>query len=388
MTAESIPSYSVFELNAAIGNLIERGFAPRFLVRATVSKPQIKKGHLWLSLTDGEASISAVIWSSKLKQLSYKPKEGEGVTVVGKLNFWAARAILNVQVLDIRPSLSTVLRQFEIVRDQLIEEGLINIDKHRALPTFPEAIAILTSQPSSALADMLKTAKDRWPLTRLIILPIPVQGNVGKEIRSTIEKLANCYKTLGLKAIVIARGGGSREDLMVFDDEDLCREVANFPIPVITGIGHEDDLTVLDLVADHRAATPTAAIVALLPNQSEVQLQLLNRRDKLDDQFNWHIRQEKQCLSQRHNELNNYSPLKLIKQKKINLSHRASILEALSPDLWLSRGFAMVKSSQGKAIHSLEGISLKDKLKIYFSDGEIEAKTEAIYPKRPTKEKQ
>ncbi len=381
MTAEAIPSYSVSELNSSIGNLVERGFAPRFLVRASVSKPQIKKGHLWLSLSDGDATISAVVWSSKLKNLSYKPKEGEGVIVIGKLNFWTARATLNVQVLDIRPSISTILRQFEIVRDQLTTEGLIDIARHRALPKFPESIAILTSKPSSALADILKTAKERWPLTRLLILPIPVQGNVAKEIQSTVQKLASCHKVLNLQAVVIARGGGSREDLMVFDDEDLCREVANFPIPVITGLGHEDDLTVLDLVSDHRAATPTAAIVALLPNKREVHLQLLNCRDKLDGQCNWLIRQKKQYLSQRHSELESCSPPKLFSQKKANLSQRAQLLEALSPELWLSRGFAVVKSTLGKTIHSLEGISVQDKLTIHFSDGEIVATAEEIHPK-------
>ena len=104
------------ELNTAVGNLLERGFAPRFLVEATVSRPQLKE-HLWLTLTDGEASISAVAWASQ-RQL-HRPEDGDGVTVVGKLNFWAAQATLNVQVLDIRPSLSTVLRQFELVRRRL-----------------------------------------------------------------------------------------------------------------------------------------------------------------------------------------------------------------------------------------------------------------------------
>ena len=184
MTAESLPNYSVRDLNAAIGTLLERGFAPRFLVEASVSKPQIKKGHLWLTLTDGNASITAVAWASKLQQLSYRPAEGDGVTVVGKLNFWATRASLAVQVIDLRPSLSTVLRQFEIVKALLLKEGIIDESKRKALPKYPEVVAILTSVPSSALADMLRTAKERWPLTQLLIIPIPVQGGVAKQIQS------------------------------------------------------------------------------------------------------------------------------------------------------------------------------------------------------------
>ena len=109
---EALPRYSVAELNAAIANLLDRGFAPRFLLEATVGRPQLKKGHLWLTLSDGEASISGVIWASQLRRLSYEPEDGDGVIVVGRLNFWSARASLAVQILDVRPALSTVLRQF------------------------------------------------------------------------------------------------------------------------------------------------------------------------------------------------------------------------------------------------------------------------------------
>ena len=225
------------ELNTAVSNLLERGFAPRFLVEATVSRPQLKKGHLWLTLTDGEASISAVAWASQLRQLRYRPEDGDGVTVVGKLNFWAARATLNVQVLDIRPSLSTVLRQFELVRRRLEEAGLLDSARRRPLPRQPRTLAVLTSVPSSALADMLRTASERWPMTRLLVVPIPVQGSVATRIREVLGRLAEEANSLGLEALVLARGGGSREDLAVFDDEDLCRDLAAFPVPVVTGLG-------------------------------------------------------------------------------------------------------------------------------------------------------
>ena len=113
MGSESgLPRYSVAELNQAIGSLLERGFAPRFMLEATVSRPQLKKGHLWLTLVDGQASIGAVVWATQLGRINHQPQEGDGVVVVGKLNFWAARATLSVQVLDLRPTLSSVLRRF------------------------------------------------------------------------------------------------------------------------------------------------------------------------------------------------------------------------------------------------------------------------------------
>jgi exodeoxyribonuclease VII large subunit len=156
----TIPRYSVAELNGAVASLLERGFAPRFLLDATVSRPQLKKGHLWMTLVDGQASITAVVWASQLARLSFVPADGDGVVVVGKLNFWSSRASLCVQALEIRPSLSSVLRQFEQVRDQLAREGLLDPARKRPLPPFPQRIALLTSCPSSALADMLRTAAE------------------------------------------------------------------------------------------------------------------------------------------------------------------------------------------------------------------------------------
>ena len=210
MSVDRLPTYSVAELNTAIGSLLERGFAPRFLLEATVSRPQLKKGHLWLTLTDGAASISGVVWASKLAQLSYRPEDGDGVTVVGKLNFWAARASLTVQALDIRPSLSTVLRDFERVRQLLEQQGVIDPNRQRRLPSQPSTIAVLTSVPSSALADMLRTAAERWPMTQLIVVPIPVQGAVASTIIDTLEGLAERTSELGIQALVLARGGFCR----------------------------------------------------------------------------------------------------------------------------------------------------------------------------------
>ena len=260
-----IPRYGVTELNAAVASLLERGFAPRFLLDASVSRPQLKKGHLWMTLVDEQASISAVVWASQLAKLSFVPEDGDGVVVVGKLNFWSNRASLCVQALDIRPSLSSVLRQFEQVRERLALDGLLDQTRKRPLPSFPRRIALLTSCPSSALADMLRTSAERWPATAVLVVPIPVQGAVQAAICRTMVEVSKQVERLGIDAIVIGRGGGSREDLAVFDNEELARCLAACPVPVVSGIGHEDDTTVADLVADYRAATPTAALVALLP---------------------------------------------------------------------------------------------------------------------------
>jgi exodeoxyribonuclease VII large subunit len=347
-------------------------------VEATVGRPQLKKGHLWLTLSDGEAAISAVIWSSQLSRLSFVPEDGDGVIVVGKLNFWAARATLAVQVLDVRPSLSTVLRQFERVRDLLVPEGLFDPERKRPLPPFPRRIALLTSAPSSALADMLRTAAERWPDTALLVVPIPVQGPVEAAIVEAVKQVGSRSAALGLEALVLARGGGSREDLAVFDGEALARSLAACPIPVVCGLGHEDDTTIADLVADHRAATPTAAVVALLPDRQAVQQALTQARRHLGELLRLRLLSQREGLRRQGQQLQLLHPAARLAQHRSWLEQQRRLLEALSPQHLLQRGFALVRDGTGAVLRSVHGIEPGAQLQIALADGAIEARVEKV----------
>ena len=378
LIANAIPSYSVKELNSAVGSLLDRGFAPRFLVQGSASRPQVKKGHLWMNLTDGEATITVVCWASRLSQLDYVPADGDGITVVGKLNFWAARASLAVQAIDIRPSLSTVERRFEAVKALLASEGLIDPAARRHLPLVPTRIALLTSVPSSALADMLRTARERWPLAELLVVPIPVQGSVAPQICAALEQLNQAQPQLKLDALVLARGGGSREDLMVFDDEQVCRAIAAFCCPVVTGLGHEDDLTVADLVADHRAATPTAAIVSLFPSRDSALQTVRQQRLQLVQQQQWRFKRERERLQQRHQLLQSVQPQTVLQRSRLQLHQRQQLLKALSPDRWLSRGFAKVMQLNGTVLESVSEAKPNDDLVIQLRDGQIGVTVQSV----------
>jgi len=375
-----LPRYSVSELNQAIGSLLERGFAPRFLVDATVSRPQLKKGHLWLTLVDGQATIQAVVWASQLSRLSHQPDEGDGVVVVGKLNFWSTRASLCVQVLDLRPSLSAVLRRFEQVRQTLEPEGLLDPERRRPLPDLPAAIALLTSAPSSALADMLRTAAERWPATRIHVVPIPVQGAVEEQIRLRLAQVITSAGELGLEAIVLARGGGSREDLAVFDSEMLARDLAACPLPVVTGLGHEDDTTIADLVADYRAATPTGAIVALLPDRTSLAQELSHRRQQLRQLIQYRLQQENNRLEQSRQRLEQLHPQQLLAAWRQQLSQRQELLRALSPQRLLQRGFALVRQSDGRLLRSVQQAKAGDLLQVELADGRIDTVCQTTRP--------
>ena len=379
MNAEpGLPRYSIAELNQAIASLLERGFAPRFLLDATVSRPQLKKGHLWLTLVDEQASISGVVWASQLSKLSFQPSEGDGVLVVGKLNFWASRASLCVQILDIRPSLSAVLRQFERVRDLLEPEGLLAPQRKRALPAMPEAIALLTSSPSSALADMLRTAQERWPATRIHVVPIPVQGQVEAQIRARLAEVVERASTLGIEAIVLARGGGSREDLAVFDAEGLARDLAACPLPVVTGLGHEDDTTIADLVADYRAATPTAAVVALLPDRQSLVIALHQQRAMLKQGLVHRLQRERLWLESTLQRLEALHPQMLLPRLRERLEQRLELLAALSPQRLLKRGFALVHQGDGQLLRSVRQVKPGEALQLQLADGRINSVVQSV----------
>ena len=380
LSPEGLPRYSVRELNEAIGALLERGFAPRFLIEATVSRPQQKKGHLWLTLSDGEASISAVIWASTLARLSFIPEEGDGVVVVGKLNFWAARATLTVQVLDLRPGLTAVLRQFERVKALLEPEGLFAPERKRALPLMPSRIALLTSVPSSALADMLRTARERWPATDLLVIPIPVQGAVEARITAAVKELSERVTALGVEALVLARGGGSREDLAVFDGAALARSLAACPVPVVCGLGHEDDITIADLVADHRAATPTAAVVALLPDRQAVLLELARSRSHLRRLVALRLEAARGQLRQQRALLVAHHPARRLEQQRGWLAQQRLLLQALSPQHLLERGFSLMRDRQGRLVRSMAQLKAGETVEVQITDGRVRALVEGLLP--------
>jgi len=372
--------YTVASLNEAIATLLGRGFAPRFLLEATASRPQLKKGHLWLTLTDGEATVPAVIWASQLRKLAFVPEDGDGVTVVGKLNFWTARAALSVQILDVRPSLTAVMRRFELVRARLAPEGLFDPDRKRPLPPWPERIALLTSVPSSALADMLRTVRERWPLTSLVIVPVPVQGAVEARVCEVIQRLAAQAERLELEALVVARGGGSREDLALFDGEALARCLAAFPRPVVSGLGHEDDTTIADLVADYRAATPTAALVALLPDQVAERGGLQQLRRHLRQVVGWRLQALRRQLLQQQARLEPLHPRRRLDLERRRLEHQRQLLRALSPRHVLERGFALLRGPKGSVVRSIQAVRPGDTVSVQLLDGSLDLLVQRLHP--------
>jgi exodeoxyribonuclease VII large subunit len=241
-------------------------------------------------------------------------------------------------------------------------------------------IALLTSRPSSALADMLRTAAERWPATRVLVVPIPVQGAVQASICAALRGVGEASARLGIEAVVLARGGGSREDLAVFDSEEVARAMGASPIPVVTGLGHEDDVTIADLVADYRAATPTASIVALLPDQRTVRQELQHRRDFLLQILQRRLEREQERLLDRRQRLDQLNPRLLLLRRRTELEQRRQLLEALSPGQLLRRGFSLVRNEQGILLRSVHQVELHQNLQIEWMDGAVAARVTDKHP--------
>ena len=165
---------------------------------------------------------------------------------------------------------------------------------------------------------------------------------------------------------------------MVFDDAEVCRKLAFFPLPVVTGLGHEDDLTVADLVADHRAATPTAAMVTLMPSKESAQQTIMQRRSRLNEYKRWRLEQASSRLRERHLLLQAFRPAVTLQRRRDQWQQRQQLLRALSPQRWLNRGFAMLNTLNGHPLQSIDDISLNEQLQIRLKDGVIQAITKTI----------
>ena len=256
---------SVSELNAQAKALLETSFS--FVeVEGEISKFRIQStsGHWYFTIKDASAAIDCAMFKFNAARINFIPAVGDKLIVSGKVSLYAPTGAYQIQVSNIRKSGEGELEAaFAALKQKLSNEGLFDAAHKKQLPKFSQSIAIITSAGSAAQADMLRTAQDRFALCKIDLYNALVQGegapaSIISALRAADEK--------GYDAIVIARGGGSREDLWSFNDEALARAIYAAETPVISAVGHEIDFSISDFVADHRSLTPTAAMIDLLPD--------------------------------------------------------------------------------------------------------------------------
>lgn len=245
---------------------------------ADFSRPA--SGHMYLTLKDDSSELRCVLWRSSAAKLKFQPQDGLRVIATGAIEVYSPRGTYQLVARRLEPVGAGALElAFRQLREKLAREGLLDPARKRSLPAFPQRIGVVTSPTGAAIRDILHACARRWPALEIYIFPCAVQGNsAAGEIAAAIARMNQMSGALGgLDAAIVGRGGGSLEDLWAFNEERVARAIAASSIPIVCGIGHEVDLTIADLVADVRAATPTAAAELVTPDRAELAADLAQR---------------------------------------------------------------------------------------------------------------
>ncbi len=270
--------YSVGSLVAELRSLLEAGYRSIWVEGEVSSLSAPASGHLYFSLKEGQALIRCAFFRNR-RQGATIPKDGMQVLARGQISVYPSRGDLQLIVHHLELSGEGALRrQFELLKQKLKAEGLFDAKK-KPLPVYPQTIGIVTSESGAAWRDILVTLQRRFPPARLILYPVTVQGDAAPA--EIVAMLDQASATPNLDVLILARGGGSLEDLQAFNEERVARAIHRCPIPLVSGVGHETDFTIADLVADHRAATPTAAAEMVTPLASMIRQQVAQQSARL-----------------------------------------------------------------------------------------------------------
>lgn len=388
--------YSVSEITGLIKESLESGF-PYVCVEGEISNFRpASSGHLYFSLKDRDALIQAVMFRGKAMALRFQPADGLLVRVRGALSVYPARG--NYQVICESMEQSgegAILAMLEERKRRLAAEGLFDQDRKRPIPAFPESVAVITSPTGAAVRDILNVVKRRNSGMRVVILPTAVQGAEAPSQIVQMLKIAN-ERSLG-EVIILARGGGSLEDLLPFSDEAVVRAVAASGIPVISAVGHEVDWSLSDFAADLRAPTPSAAAELVSSERDKTLDRVMDLREALTQQMRRRIEGIRSLLGHfSQDELeykfrNRYQPLLMrfddakeglfdslrsaVQENRRRLERSAAAIEASNPTAILSRGYSIVTDPKtGSTVRSSRDLSPGQLVALRFHSGRAAAR--------------
>jgi exodeoxyribonuclease VII large subunit len=355
---------------------------------SNLSRPT--SGHLYFTLKDSASALRCVMWRSAVQRQAYFPKDGDAVEVHGSINVYEASGQYQLYADSIRLAGEGLLfQEFLRLKAKLEAEGVFDVERKRQIPRWPSLIGIVTSPTGAALRDILNTLRRRFPLARVVLAPTAVQGSEAPGgIVSALELL---NQTIHADVIILARGGGSIEDLWAFNDERVARAIGRSSAPVISGVGHETDFTIADFVSDLRAPTPTAAAELATPNQADLLQDLNDLAGRLQRGAVAVISDQRFKLQRLEAQVNTRSPLMRVRsqQQRLDeighrlsaaLTHRIKIqntelsalaqrLESSSPASILARGYAIVTGQDGSTVKSISQVDAGSRINIQVSDG-------------------
>ena len=390
---------TVSELTSMIKSSLEND--PRFLsiyMHGEISNFKVyPSGHAYFSLKDKNAVISSMMWQTYVKGLDFAPKDGDEVVVHGKLSVYPPRGSYSIVVDHMeRYGEGEALKKLRQLAEKLSKEGLFDPARKRPIKAYPTHIGVIAGRGSAGLRDIEVNLLRRYPIVELHVFPSLVQGAEAPKALLEAFRLAQTYP---LDTLIIARGGGSSEDLGAFNDETLVRALATSKCPVIAAVGHEVDVTLVDLVADLRVSTPTAAAVAATPNKEDIYQFLddvsLRSGEALKKRISL-LKDRLNMLSQRsfflHPESIYQEKQKELVEKKARISlsykhivdHKRALLQnlgdrliSINPSNVLKRGYSIVEDNDGKILTSVSSIRINDTLKVKLQDGSITVTTKS-----------
>lgn len=358
-------------LTSAAKDLMEGAFPPLW-VRGEVSDfKSHRNGHWYFALRDADAQIKCVVWSTNQRRIPAMPEDGMQVVALGHMTVWPGRGDLQFTVRAIEAEGDGLWRKaLEKTQRRLEKDGLLDPARKRALPAFPRCIAVITSPDGAALHDVVTVARNRSADVQVVLVPAKVQGEGAPE--SLLAALARVSRWGAADLVIIGRGGGAREDLWAFNDERVARALAACPVPTVSAVGHEVDMTICDLVADMRAATPSAAAELTVPSRRDV----MARVDALGKRLAAAARRREDravaSLGQVRKRLSLVAG-RLVERRRARVETLAGRLQSLSPLATLGRGFAVARTPDGATLSSREQLPNGTGFELWLRDGIVEA---------------
>lgn len=384
----------VSQVNTYIKQLLDRdGLLCDICVRGELSNYKIyPSGHHYFTLKDASGAMRAVMFKGSASHLRFRPENGMMVIAAGRITVYERDGAYQLYCTELIPEgVGDLHIAFEQLKKKLHEEGLFAQEHKRPLPKYPHRIAIITSGVGAAVQDMLRILGKRYPLSKVIVLPVRVQGaEAPAEICGAI-RYANRYRVADV--IITGRGGGSIEDLWAFNDERVAREIYNSEIPVVSAVGHEPDVTISDFVADLRAATPSNGAELVAPDQIELRRHIRNISERMENAVLMSVQRRRQKLEELKGKRVLQSPENYLADRRQQLDHiqkillassrqyldckkqkfvkLASGLDAMSPLKVLARGYSVTKDPVGNLITSADQVEPFDNMITELADGRI-----------------
>ena len=387
--------WSVHDINLYIKTLLQRdGRMSNVLVRGEISSfTHHSSGHMYFSLKDKTGSIKCVMFRSNAQRLQFRPVHGMEVLAAGYVSVYERDGVYQLYVEELLEAGAGALHlAYEKLKDKLQAEGLFDMERKRPLPFLPRKIGIVTSPTGAAIRDLLSIIRRRNPAVSVYVVPAIVQGKEG--IASICQSLDFLYRQ-DMDLIIAGRGGGSLEELWCFNEEAVVRKIAESPVPIISAVGHETDVTLADFAADVRAATPSMAAELAVPVQSQLQQDLNLRRRTLLQRYDSYLRQKRQhldhlaqhrilqkpelLLQDRQQLLDDRSQRlqqcmdQLLQQKRQQLASGAEQLQALSPLQVLARGYALCQDETGRLLRRADEVAVGETITVVLEQGSLSA---------------